>query len=262
MADLYLTIEEMHGYCIEMLKSISELCEEEKISYYVVYGTLLGAIRHSGPIPWDPDIDIYVPENEIGRFVSAVKAKLSNKYWVDFRDKGIVPKPFPRIGLRGYDTEILHIDVFRMSGLPDNKFQQKLLTKRGRTLWILWKAKSINPSQYYKKSKRKRIGAILIKVLAAPFSMGFIIKSIDQLCAKIDVFSTNYVGRVMGQGAIYDKSYFERYEIHEYANYKVRIPSGAEELLTIMYGNYLEYPSEEYRAKMMNRSFYIEELKE
>ena len=260
MADLYLTIEEMHRYCIDMLKSVSELCENENIAYFVVYGSLLGTIRHNGPIPWDPDIDIYVPENEIDRFVSAVKTKLNDKYWIDYRDERFVPKPFPRIGLKGYNTEILHIDVFRMSGLPNKKFQQKLLTKRGRTLWVLWKAKTINPSKYYKKNKKKRLGAILLRVLAAPFSVEYIIKNIDRLCEKIDVFSTNYVGRVMGQGAIYEKDYFEHYEMHTYTDYSVRIPNRAEDLLKKMYGDYLKYPSEEYRNKMLKRTFYIEEL--
>lgn len=259
MPDLHLSIEQLHKYCIDMLRSVVFVCEKEGIPYYVIYGTLLGAIRHNGPIPWDPDVDLYIPENEINRFISVVEENLGDKYWVDYRTKGMIPKPFPRIGLKGYDTEILHIDIFRLSGLPSNKFLQRMLTLRGRSLWVLWKAKVINPHIYY-KSRKKRVGAYLMKVLALPFSVKHIISTIDRLCSKIDYYRARYVGRVMGQRAIYDKSFFNGFDMHDFVDFKVRIPKDARTLLSIMYGNYLEFPPEEYQKRMMDRTFYIKEV--
>ena len=259
MASLHLNIEELHNYCTTMLRDVVKVCEKENIPYYVIYGTLLGVVRHNGPIPWDPDVDIYVPENNLKEFVDTIEKNLGDKYWVDFRKEGIVPKPFPRIGLRGYETEILHIDVFRMSGLPNSKIKQKILTRNGRMLWISWKAKVIKPKEYY-VDKKKRFGGYFFKVLVAPFSVNKIIKCIDRLCNKYDVFSTNYVGRAMGQGAIYDKNHFLECERHKFADFEVRTPKNPQKLLGIMYGDYLKYPSEEYRTKMMDREFEIKEL--
>ena len=181
MADLKLTIDDLHDYCSTMLKDITTECENNNIPYYLIYGSLLGAVRHNGPIPWDPDVDLYIPEFELNRFITAIENKYSNKYWVDFRNDGITPKPFPRIGLKGYETEILHIDIFRMSGLPNNKFKQVLLTKRGRNLWVLWKAKTINPRTYY-VDKKKRAVSYLLKLASLPLSVEHIINTIDLLC--------------------------------------------------------------------------------
>lgn len=260
MGDLRITINEMHKYCSDMLKDIVQLCEKEDIQYYAIYGTLLGTIRHKGPIPWDPDVDLYVPNNEIERFVNSVEKYLGDKYWVDFRNGKGMDKPFPRVGLRGYETEILHIDIFRMSGLPNGKTAQHAITKRGRRLWVMWKAKSIVPRVYY-TDKRKVVMAYFLKLITAPISINYIIKTIDKLCSKYEVFSTDYVGRVMGQGAIYNKSFFEGYERKKYSNFIVRVPQKADELLTIMYGNYKEIPSKDYRDKMMDKKYVIKEIK-
>ena len=259
MSDLYLSMEEMHNYCRDMLKSIVDVCENENIRYYAIYGTLLGAIRHNGFIPWDSDVDLYVPENEINKFIHAIETKLGEKYWVDYRQDGIIPKPFPRVGLKGYDTGTLHIDIFRMSGLPDKKFKNRMLTKLGRSLYVLWKAKVINPMTYYHDVK-KRIGAYLAKIIAIPFSVEQIINLIDYLCSKYEVFSTRYVGRVMGKGAIYEKKHFENFDMHDFENFQVRIPQNAVVLLSKMYGNYLQYPPKEYQDIMINKTFVIKKL--
>ena len=260
MEEMHLNIEELHGYCINMLNDITQMCEKEGIPYYVIYGTLLGTIRHKGPIPWDPDVDLYVPNNEINRFVRAVEANYGNRYWVDFRKKGLTKKPFPRVGIIGYETELLHLDVFRMSGLPNNPVSQILLTKIGRLLWVLWKAKTIDPKKYY-VSKKKVLGTYFFRIIALPFSVNNIIRLIDKLCNKYEVFSTDFVGRVMGQGAIYKKIYFTEYETRQFSDFVVRTPKHPEKLLKRMYGDYMKVPPKEYQTKMMNRTFIIKELK-
>ena len=61
-----LTIEEIHEGTIGILKKIIELCDMLQVNYYIMYGSLIGAVRHHGFIPWDDDLDIAMlrPEYE------------------------------------------------------------------------------------------------------------------------------------------------------------------------------------------------------
>ena len=116
---------------IEILKVINLLATKHKISYHLSYGSLLGAIRHGGPIPWDTDTDIAVPYPELERFIKVMKKHLPEKFVLE--DQRYTPgynKLFPRIGLAGVSTDILHVDIFYWIGLPSKPSKQKQFVLR------------------------------------------------------------------------------------------------------------------------------------
>src|SRR5699024_4899912 len=127
-----LTLKELQDIETEMLREVSEICERNNIDYYLAYGSVLGAVRHKGPIPWDDDVDIIIPISQITKFVKCARKELSGRFYVDYHDRNrssIIL--FPRIGLKGYSTKVLHIDVFKMIGAPSKpeeqeKFKNKL----------------------------------------------------------------------------------------------------------------------------------------
>ncbi len=63
-------IEEIKKIECNLLDDIAQFCEKENISYFLFYGTLIGAIRHNGFIPWDDDIDIAMPRPDYDRFIN------------------------------------------------------------------------------------------------------------------------------------------------------------------------------------------------
>ena len=129
----------------DILRNIIVIAKQENLTYFAMFGTLLGAIRHGGPIPWDYDVDLYVPENEIEHFVDVLGKRLPDKYWVNYRNEGGVPQKFPRVGLKGYETELLHVDIFRMAAVPDDEIEEKKLWRHARFWSKIWKAKVIDP---------------------------------------------------------------------------------------------------------------------
>lgn len=65
----------------EILDEIVRICEEENLTYYLAGGSVLGAIRHGGFIPWDDDIGIMVPREDYEKFAEACKRKLNSNYF-------------------------------------------------------------------------------------------------------------------------------------------------------------------------------------
>ncbi len=76
------TLAELQKCELQILKDVARLCETHSIRYYLVFGTLLGAVRHKGFIPWDDDIDICMEAKDINRFVRFAKKELGSQYYI------------------------------------------------------------------------------------------------------------------------------------------------------------------------------------
>ena len=64
-----LTIEQIQAVSLEILKIIADICEQQKLRYFLIYGTLIGAVRHKGYIPWDDDVDIMMPRPDYDKLL-------------------------------------------------------------------------------------------------------------------------------------------------------------------------------------------------
>lgn len=75
-------MNEIQKFELNVLKDIVEFCKENDIRYYLSSGTLLGAVRHGGFIPWDDDIDMYMPVSDYKKFLKLGAKKLDKKYFI------------------------------------------------------------------------------------------------------------------------------------------------------------------------------------
>ena len=136
-----LTRKEVKQYLLNILVNFDQFCKQNDLTMYLCAGTLLGAVRHHGFIPWDDDIDVCMDRESYNRLVSiAKKDPVFDKYYkvIDFQF-GDSNYPYIKIiDLRtkmsqqfGNDVaDYLWIDVFPMDGLPDDEKQQKRLYKK------------------------------------------------------------------------------------------------------------------------------------
>ena len=260
---MQLNIIQAQKYTTDILKEIDKICQREKIHYFVYFGTLIGAVRHNGPIPWDYDVDIFVPEPEMDRFVEAMEKYLPVEFWINYRNSNYHWRSFARIGLKGYRTESLHVDVFRLCGLPKNDTERIKLLRKGKVLFILWKAKVVDADFYYRSSLSMRIKAKILKFLLIPISVKKILKQIDMICNKYDYYTSEFVGFPLG-----NKNYTLRKVDAEniirvnYSNFKINIPKNYDKLLTNIYGNYLEYPSIDEQNRGINKILIVRKYAE
>lgn len=77
------TLKKLHGVEIEILNEFVKVCEEHNLTYFLVGGTYLGAVRHSGFIPWDDDIDVGMPRCDYDKFISIFSKMKNDKYYLD-----------------------------------------------------------------------------------------------------------------------------------------------------------------------------------
>ncbi len=126
----YLNIDEIHAGLFEILSEFDRICRENGLRYSLAYGTLLGAIRHKGFIPWDDDVDVMMPRPDYEKFYSLVmggEVKLKEHFLVsDDRGKK-APYPFmkmmdDRYSIKAYshiEVPYLFVDIFPVDGVPD-----------------------------------------------------------------------------------------------------------------------------------------------
>ena len=138
-----LTLREIQLEELNILLKVREFFEANNIHYMLCGGTLLGAVRHKGFIPWDDDIDLFVPRGDFDRLVDIVRESRPSIDGIVFRVPGSEDYMYPFIKAVNpaitvdYGKAIdnfLWVDIFSMDHFPDNKFMHWLYTKRLITL--------------------------------------------------------------------------------------------------------------------------------
>ncbi len=135
-----ITLEEKRRIQLEMLKEIDAFCRENKIKYSLAFGTLLGAIRHRGFIPWDDDVDIMMPVSEMIRFKQLFHSERMKYLDVDI--EGTYEFAFSRIcDLSTYKKDSLLkssygvcIDLYPLVSIPKEKSEMDLFFRKAQRL--------------------------------------------------------------------------------------------------------------------------------
>ena len=93
-----LDIIDIHKILLDMAKAIHRICTENGLTYYLAYGSLLGAVRHKGFIPWDDDLDIYVPVNQYRDFIHVMERDLPLPYFCStYKNNKACVTPYAKI---------------------------------------------------------------------------------------------------------------------------------------------------------------------
>ena len=255
----YIGDEEAKLLMLEILKDIACYCNENNMHYYLAYGTLLGAIRHNGFIPWDNDIDIWMPRPDYESFRKLVRAKpiASNIRVLDPQ----IDDTFPFIKVIDSRTILredylvteknlgVYVDIFALDGLPDD---DKIIDQ------IISKANNLNKA-YALASYRFNTGSSkrnkVLKNLFFPFSRILmsrktINKKLDCLCEGYNYTTSTYVGNLLWPNKKREclkKEWFKG-ATHKFEGYDFSIPDGYDKILSHYYGNYMQLPPDEDRV--------------
>lgn len=259
------TNEELKALQLEILKDIHNFCIEHDITYYLGGGTLLGAIRHKGFIPWDDDIDIFMLRPDYERFIKLYKPDKYDVFYpgkkgyflteTKVANKDTVLKQYYPMAAYPIGT---HVDVIPYDGLPKdiNKFVEfinkfidyrtTLLIKRYIYQHKFLGIKSVIFHPFYFFYKNKSFKRNWYKQIED------IVVEIDKLAQQYDVMTSDYIGFV----SMSPNKYRERFPRSIIDGKPIRVsfegfqfyaPSGFDEKLKILYDNYIQLPPIEKR---------------
>lgn len=258
----YITIEEKKQLMLEMLSEIDEFCRKNDIKYFLGGGTLLGAIRHKGYIPWDDDADIALMRDDYEKLISIFKSKSGNLELKDFRnDKHYI---WPSAKFVHNKTVLIEnnnkrfpigvfIDVFPLDYVVGNKekvisYQKKLeLWKKILTLKYL----HVDPQRGFLKNAVVLIGRITYLI-----PNKIILRKIYKLSTKYsENRDANYVcsfAGAWGEREISERELFDTAIECEFEGCSFMIPKGYDKFLTNIYGDYMTPPPIEKRKSTHN----------
>lgn len=241
----------------DILCSFSEFCDKNDLRYYLCGGTLLGAIRHKGFIPWDDDVDVLMPRPDFDRLHVLLKEENIQSYYklIGIQNENSF-LPFAKIVdtrthvENEYSTfdENLWIDIFPMDGLPENQNQSDRILRKAM---LLKKCVSLSVAKLGKgKSIFRKIGKIPFAIFMHLYSPSKIGKRLVELSQRYDFNESEYIGGIawsLGSCERMKKSeYLPYYEV-EFCGKYFHAPACWDYYLTQLYGNYMILPPENQR---------------
>lgn len=250
---------------LKMTQLIIAICEKYDLDYFMMGGTLLGAKRHGGFIPWDDDLDIGLKRDDYERFMEVAEKELEAPYSIHHHKND--PKhiyPYIRIenstiALRRENTknktiQKLWVDVFPLDGVPAGGFKRFRWEK---TLYVLRGLRNlscfdqlVNVNKSYVGIKKIIVSLALRTNVQTWFNTNKILYRIDNFLKSYAIDKYPEIGNPMGGHwfkEVYPKSYYETSVPMDFEGVPMKAPVEYEKILIQMYGNYNQLPKEEER---------------
>lgn len=246
----------VQAYATSALCEFDRLCKANRINYTLGYGTLIGAVRHKGFIPWDDDIDVCVSRKDMLKLRSIANKELkkgffyqsqnTDKHWYRLYDKIRVDGTvFREIA---HENEPIHqgvyIDIFALDYVPDNNFLAIIQIKLYKSIAAVLSSKYINLRYRHGFNK---VFASLLKVLFFPIRKKWLYDLSEKIASFVSV-GTKMRNMESPYNEVFPKSVYEDYINIDFENYKFPAISCYDRWLRAVYGDYLQLPPEDKRV--------------
>ena len=257
---------------LDILTKCSEICEKYGLKYFLMFGTLIGAVRHKGFIPWDDDIDIAMPRMDYEKFVKIADRELPHNYKVlHFSKRWDVPNKILRVentnttmipfDKNGNLVEKLkhgiQIDIFPIDGFPSEEKKQKKLFFQVRLYMKIDTYFRQTCSKSY--SMPHNIIILLCKLISIFMGRCFWIKKYNSVLKSFSLNESSCVSNA-GWGfdpyRIYDANFFNDSVELEFEGRNFKCPKNWEKILKIEYGDFMVLPPKEKRTPLHSNYLY------
>ena len=269
-----LSINEIQEIGVEMLVYIDQICRKNDIEYSVYYGSLIGAERHQGYIPWDDDLDIVLTRPNYDRLIK-ILAKDKTYLLLSLETRTEYRYPFAKLidkrtcmktkqFYHSEDPELgVFVDIFPIDGFPADQAERKAFGERCM-LYLDNMLATLNASYAISKTRWKAYGK---RVLYYPkyrklLKQGNYAHWRSLLMDEIHKYPfeeaeiCGYIEFIDEEWGIVPTDWFKEYEDIIFAGKKVRAIKDRKKFLTLRYGDYMELPPESERVTHHPYTFY------
>lgn len=265
-AEEYEEMNKLHNYIFEIMVVFDKFCRSNDIKYYLGEGTLLGAVREKGFIPWDDDADIVMIREDYEKFLKLAADGLGDGYQLDCLatnpNHWSIPSTVQITRHTEFEKEMFRgialncgpcIDIFPLDYAPDGvtsdlKLRSKIIRTLKRTLWI---KSGIHKKDKYKSIKRKLRYYYPCRLISVFLSVSALHKVINRLMLKTNntgnEYLVNFASLYYIDKETFKKDWFGTPAEIEFEGHKFYAPSDSDKVLKTLYGDYKKLPPIEKR---------------
>lgn len=243
-----------------IIKFFHEFCVENNLRYYVTGGSLLGAMRHEGFIPWDDDIDVAMPRPDYEKLRELLEGK---------QGRYILETPYSKAKDYGYtmskiyDSETtavekvkfntcrgVFLDVFPLDGIGNTK--DEMVRNHKKIYWLNMFIATRTSIPRAERSWYKNVAILVSSIIPEKLlNTKRIICKLDKMCARIPYDNSKYVGNLAGAYGlreIVDRDLFGEPKLYKFEDTYVYGVEKGDEYLTQIYGDWRQLPPEDKRS--------------
>lgn len=251
---------------LNILKKVTEVFEKNNFSYFALFGTLIGAIRHECFIPWDDDVDIGMPRKDYDRFINEADKLLPSNLQILHYTKNLnVPNKILRIedknttmapldnngNIISWQKHGVQIDIFPIDGCPSNIDEYNKIFLKIRKMMKLDTYFRQKISNHY--SFKHNLFLFMLKPLILIRGRDFYIKKYNELLRKMNPEVTGFVsnaGMEIFDNKRWSWNIFSDFVYKTFEDMQIRCPVGYEEFLKVYYGDYMSLPPKEKQVPL------------
>lgn len=256
-------ITESKKMLIDIMDAIDSYCRKESIQYSLAYGTLIGAVRHQGFIPWDDDIDILMPRKDYDKFIHSFHTD-SFRVFSSESDHSY-PLQYAKVSdIRTYSVDqwgnesYLAIDVFPIDGLPNSSIIRQIYIKRIEFLSRIWSSqlftKNLKCSREF--SFQKNCLILASKFIGLFFSMETVSKHFIHVKHRFPFEQSKSCTLLRPPIVIFNTEKMRNLVDATFEGHIYKIPEEYDYQLRLIYGDYMTVPPVEEQVNHSARTYW------
>lgn len=236
-------LSEKHRLLLNLMSTFRDICDKEGIWYSLAFGSVLGAVRHKGFIPWDGDIDVYIFLKDEKKFRDAFFNNKPEGIMLSDRtkDKHLLSSHDTIYYENEYNKSVrLHVDIYPIVGAPSDFKEQVRFANRNFYYEMIIKSKYVDIRKCRWKNKFFVLGSKIIDYMIPDSVLKNNIRKREQ---KYDYDTSDYWTTLIcygGSRSCFPKHILDGRELFPFENDAFYIPSGWDEYLRIIYGDYMK----------------------
>ncbi len=252
---------------LELCSCVDAICRKHNLTYSLAFGSLIGAVRHNGFIPWDDDIDILMPRPDFDRLLEVIRPELPPYYELQFFTfhnthryvaRLIDHRTLVKLSSYGEGNELaIWLDIFPLDGMPDNSLLKRLHYDR-----IKWHKAMCAFASFDETVNQHRPGRPFVQQLIIDFCAKTHFGSwldIDDCLSKYDKALKRYaysehdfcvcgIGTYDAKKQTWKRACFDRLSNYEFDGHTFMGPQDYDSVLSVTYNDYMTLPPEDKRV--------------